>query len=173
MKRCCITGHTKGLGLSLYNQFIEAGWQVEGFSRGNNYDLTTNFDLIIEKISGCDLFINNTYANGVQIPLLLNLYTRVNNIVSCGSVSSDFNNEPEYLDYAKTKRLLEYHVSDLSHIKRPNTANLLLLKLTSSSYKNPTSLFKIINCWLENPDMTIVTFNITDDGPYRPQYVSK
>ena len=168
MKRCCITGHTKGLGLHLYNLFVEAGWQVEGFSRTNGYDLAKDFDSIVEKISGCDLFINNTYADGVQIPLLKTLCTRVSNIVSCGSVASDFNNDPEYVDYSNTKQLLEYHVSDLSHIKRPDTANLLLLKLTSSSYNNPQSIFNIINCWFDNPDMTIVTFNITDNGPYRP-----
>jgi NAD(P)-dependent dehydrogenase (short-subunit alcohol dehydrogenase family) len=38
-KRCVITGHTSGLGLALFEHFKNKGWDVEGYSRSNGYDL--------------------------------------------------------------------------------------------------------------------------------------
>ena len=48
-----ITGHTKGLGKSLYNYFKDKFEDVVGFDSSNTVDE------IIEQSKNCDLFINN------------------------------------------------------------------------------------------------------------------
>ena len=166
MKRCCITGHTRGLGLALYNHFVAKGWIVEGFSYSNNYNIVKDFDLIVDKVLGCDLFINNSFAECSQLPFLLALHTQVKKMVVCGSVASDIP-DPIMLEYSKQKILLEQAFLKIASDKTSNVADLLLLKLTSSSYNNPTMVIDTINFWLEHPDMIVATFNVTDDGPNR------
>ena len=67
-----ITGHTKGLGQSLYNHFKEKFEDVVGF------DSSSTVDQIIEQSKNCDLFINNTYtADNLQLTLSTN-YLKIN-----------------------------------------------------------------------------------------------
>jgi NAD(P)-dependent dehydrogenase (short-subunit alcohol dehydrogenase family) len=38
-KRAAITGHTSGLGASFYRLLAQHGYEVQGFSSSNGYDL--------------------------------------------------------------------------------------------------------------------------------------
>ena len=166
MKRCCITGHTTGLGLALYTHLVAEGWAVDGFSRSNDHDITKNFDAIVEQIAGCDLFINNAFAKGYQLPLLLALQSRVKKMVVCGSIVSDIP-DPIMIEYSKQKVLLEQSFLKIASEKDIGVADLLLLKLTSSSYNNPSIVIDTIEFWIKHADMIVATFNVTDDGPNR------
>lgn len=59
-----ITGHTRGIGLALANQYQQQGYEVIGFSRSNGYDISdhTHRQRIVKDSQNCDLFINNAYA---------------------------------------------------------------------------------------------------------------
>jgi NADP-dependent 3-hydroxy acid dehydrogenase YdfG len=58
-----ITGHTKGIGKTLYTKFIEEGHSVLGFSLSSGYDISdpSSRNKIIELSKHCDLFINVAY----------------------------------------------------------------------------------------------------------------
>ena len=71
-----ITGHTKGLGLALFNHFY--GQDVIGLSRSNGYDIANPVSRtkIIEHLNDADMFINNAYNNydDSQLQLLMSAY---------------------------------------------------------------------------------------------------
>jgi short-subunit dehydrogenase involved in D-alanine esterification of teichoic acids len=69
-----ITGHTKGLGLTIYNR-LNLTHNVIGFSRTNGYDVQSS-NKIIEKLNDCDVFINNVYYQTTQSDLFLKLFEK-------------------------------------------------------------------------------------------------
>jgi hypothetical protein len=156
---CCITGHTRGLGKFLYNHFISRGWVVIGFSRSNGYDIEQDVTKIADLVKGCHLFINNSYANGCQKELLDLTFGHVNKTVVFGSVAAD-HPDPMLPEYSQHKKIIEQRSNELSNIK--SSTDLLLLKLTSSSYKDYHTIAKTIEFWLDNPSITQVKFNISD-----------
>lgn len=104
-----ITGHTSGLGRSLYDHWISLGHDVTGYSRENNYNLEND----VEKMSqdrSFDIFVNNAYYNFKQVDLLYSLYEKNKNrnciILNIGSASSD-GNVDRIKPYAIEKLALE------------------------------------------------------------------
>jgi nucleoside-diphosphate-sugar epimerase len=154
--RCCITGHTKGLGKALYEHFQNKGWEVIGFSRSNGYNISDNFAEIINRALGADLFINNAYADGLQLDLMMLLHDKVKKQIVCGSVASDVP-DPTMPEYSKNKRKLEEHF-----LKLADSNSMLLLKLTSSSYQDVVTVCNTVDFWLNNSSIVSVTFNIED-----------
>ena len=134
-KRCVITGHTSGLGLALFEHFKNKGWDVEGYSRSNGYDLT-DVESLLDKIYGADLFINNAYADGAQLEYLNRTFKKVKNMIICGSAAAIFPDTDNAV-YTLHKKFLYKRFLALSQ-HRDTETNMLLLRLTSSSYKNFT-----------------------------------
>jgi hypothetical protein len=152
--KCFITGHTRGLGKALYQHFQNKGWEVEGFSHTNGYDLIADYATIINAVDGADLFINNSYANNIQNDFML-ASTAKRQIV-CGSVAGDF---PDLTmpEYSIHKKELEQNFLSIS-----DRYPMLLLKLTSSSYKDSETVCRLVDFWLENDSIVSATFNIKD-----------
>jgi NADP-dependent 3-hydroxy acid dehydrogenase YdfG len=71
MLNVAITGHSKGIGQSLYNKFLNEGHLVKGFSRSNGYDISLRQLDIINESEACDVFINNAYHHTGQTELLV------------------------------------------------------------------------------------------------------
>jgi NADP-dependent 3-hydroxy acid dehydrogenase YdfG len=69
-----LTGHTKGLGKSIYDNLIKLN-NVIGFSRTNGYDIQSP-NKIIEALNDCDVFINNVYYETHQSNLFLKLFEK-------------------------------------------------------------------------------------------------
>jgi NAD(P)-dependent dehydrogenase (short-subunit alcohol dehydrogenase family) len=151
--KCCITGHTRGIGKVFYDHFTAAGWEVVGFDR------TTSLSTVVEQSAGCDLFINNAYANGDQLRLFNQLYASVGKMIVCGSVASD-RPDPTLPEYSKHKKDLQDRVLDVATDRNPNNADILLLKLTSSSYQDHVTVLDTVDFWLKHPTITIIGFNI-------------
>jgi len=158
-KTCFITGHTSGLGKALYDYFVDIGWEVQGFSRSNGWDIEKDVDKIASVAKGCDLFINNAYANGAQIPLVKALFGKVQGMVVCGSVASEYP-DPDRPEYSQHKKELDDLCETLSKEKNVDT-DLMLIKLTSSSYKDKKSVINLVDFWLDNPSIITVKFNVT------------
>ena len=76
--KIAITGHTSGIGLSLFTRFTELGNDVYGFSRSNGYDIGSNdvCDRLIDRIVDCDVFVNNAYHSVGQNRLLARMLTK-------------------------------------------------------------------------------------------------
>lgn len=87
-KKIIITGHTSGIGKSIYNTFKEGSCrEILGMSRSNGYDIDKDFDKIVEEATGAEIFINNAYRDGQQLKLLQALKSKVDMMVVMGSVS--------------------------------------------------------------------------------------
>jgi hypothetical protein len=87
-KKIVITGHTRGIGKSIYDKFTEISCrEIVGMSRTNGYDIEKDFDRIVEEASGAELFINNAYRDGQQLKLFDALKNKVDMMVVMGSVS--------------------------------------------------------------------------------------
>lgn len=67
-----ITGHTQGLGKSLYDIFNSQKHNTLGFSRSNGFDIGNELDRkkIVNKIKDIDIFINNAYDPQGQLDIL-------------------------------------------------------------------------------------------------------
>lgn len=73
--KIAITGHTKGLGKSFYDECIRRGHTVEGFSSSTGYDLRdySRVTAMLERIKGFDFFINNAKPDYAQAQILFRL----------------------------------------------------------------------------------------------------
>lgn len=86
-----ITGHTRGLGKSLADEFKKHGHEVIGFSKSNGKDISLEDvrNEVIDHLKDCDVFINNAYDPIGQTLLLeksINLWDSKNKfIINIGS----------------------------------------------------------------------------------------
>jgi NADP-dependent 3-hydroxy acid dehydrogenase YdfG len=155
--KIAITGHTDGIGESIYNTLIKE-FDVIGLSRSNGFDIK-NVDKIIEQIDDCDVFINNAYEKNYQTILFELLFdkwislpkTIINMNSSCVYHSSDWS--PEYANNKK-----EFKNTSINII-RNNTDKLVrvtnLYPSTLSSHEGFEDLNKIdiehlsnMICWI-------------------------
>lgn len=149
-----ITGHTKGLGQSLYNHFTSKFEDVVGF------DSSSTIEEIIAQSKNCDLFINNAYTDdNLQIKLLEQLHKQVDKMIVCGSIVSTYP-DIEHKTYTDNKNLLEREFFKLASDK--SQTDMLLLRLTSSSYRDSKTIINSIEFWLANPDVISLTYNVAD-----------
>jgi len=169
-----ITGHTSGLGLSIYNHFKQKpGYTVTGISRTTGYDLSTDVDRVVDLVTTnkCDYFFNNAYVDTVQSTLIQKLsgYTCV---ISSGSMAADaakIKPEPYYLnkfDLERTHRIT----------KKNNNLPMLLLKMgylenyvdrESISY---STIIDSIDFWIQNPRISIIEIDNINYAKNFPEF---
>ncbi len=154
-----ITGHTSGLGKKLYDFYVDQQYEVVGFSRSNGYDLEKNFQEIINQIDSNSIFINNSYANGIQKRFIEELHDKIDKMIVCGSIASIFP-DPKMPEYSNDKIQLEDVFYCYSN--RKSKTQYLLLDLTSSSYKDSDLILKAIQFWILNPNVIRIGFNIDE-----------
>ena len=91
-----ISGHTSGIGKAIADKFSANNYEVIGFSRSNNRDLTQ----LVNKIDFCDLaeksdvIVLNADLKFDNVQLLYNIYNRLKNnkdtsIIVIGSHSTE------------------------------------------------------------------------------------
>lgn len=126
--KVAITGHTSGIGYSLFNIFPSA----IGFSRKAGYDLHSRVirEKMYNEIADCDIFINNADLGWNQTVLLYELWEKWKDkdriIVNIGSDSADYN-QPFARPYNIQKRALEDACLQLQHAQQP--CKVVLVKL--------------------------------------------
>lgn len=145
MPKVCITGTTRGLGKILAEQFKSNGWEVVELNR---------HDMKVEPGIGCDLYINNSYANGNQVHIFNELYASVGKMIVMGSIAADYP-DPAMPEYSLHKRELKERVMEVANTGK---YNILLLELTGESYNNAPLILNTIDFWLDNPTITSVSF---------------
>jgi short-subunit dehydrogenase len=156
MSEIHITGYSRGLGKSLYNYYLDRGLVVVGYGRENS------LNSISSKVTTCDLFIINSYADGKQIDLLNEIYNKVKKIVVMGSVVS-YQPDPLLPEYSKNKKILTERIRELQRNKLPNCADILLLQLSAKSYNQPNLILKMIDIWLLNNTICEISFDPSGD----------
>jgi NADP-dependent 3-hydroxy acid dehydrogenase YdfG len=111
-----VTGHTSGLGKTLYDRLSEKHHTI-GLSRSNGHDLSK--DIASFQVENFDVYINNAYHAYAQVDLLYQLFEqnkyRNCTIINIGSVSAD-GNKDTINEYAVHKSALEKACSQLQLI---------------------------------------------------------
>ena len=170
--KCIITGHTSGVGQYLFEFFRSKGWNVQGMSRSNGYDISADQTKIIDESKGADLFINNASSGSSQLELLKSLCTKVPKIVTMGSAGTEFTHIWGK-QYTFDKKMLEEQFKLIS--MRTDVADMLLLKLSfaETTYSREKTnridsdhrisyveIAKSIEFWIDNPNIRQMDFAI-------------
>jgi hypothetical protein len=168
--KCIITGHTGGVGKAIYDHFLSKGWEVQGMSRSNGYDISVDQDRIVSEATGCDIFVNCAYAGDAQTELLDKLKDKVKSMIVVGSVAADW--ARIWKDYGESKERLQDKCKELSLEDNTTYANIFYLKLAfcentqwpifvDEKYKvSFVELIKIIDMWIEVPKIFSVEFTL-------------
>lgn len=120
MPKIFVTGHTSGIGKSIYDYLLEEGHWVDGGSRSNGYDII-NPNTVQHIIRNYDVLINNAYGNGEQVNLLKSVYAgwknRKKTIINIGSwQSNQLDGRPlSALNYTTNKKALETYSNWISY----------------------------------------------------------
>src|SRR6056300_1469386 len=152
MMKVCVTGGTRGLGKTIAAFFRIKNYDVKIFDRSHNVKT------IIDESIGCDIFVNNSYGDGMQLELLDTLHNKVGKMIVCGSIAAD-NADPRMPEYSDNKKKLQEKFYFLTQEKNKKIADMLLLKLTSSSYSNNKLIRDSIDFWLDHPEVIEFRFD--------------
>lgn len=170
MNKIVITGHTNGVGKTIYDALCENSCrEIVGLSRSNGYDIDADFDKVVKVATGAEIFINNAYRDRQQLKLVEALKDKVGMMVVMGSVSR-FYSEIIPTQYVHDKQELAEACRKIS--MDPNGIPVLHLDLSfieGTVANNPgdfTSDFNIthqeildtIIFWTQHPNVRQVEF---------------
>ena len=134
--RVAVTGHSRGIGLEIFNYFQSLGHTCIGFSRTNGYDIGLSSDRsrIIEESRSCDIFVNNAcvYTDDSQLELLdgmCKVWAGLSNkiIINIGSRSADYavGGIPFHnIEYARIKARQDLYINNRHNKEWPWVINL-------------------------------------------------
>lgn len=123
--KIAITGHTKGIGKSLYD-VLSVSHDVKGYSKSKGYDITKKVDRrwILKEVNDCDVFINNAYDDFAQSSMLYELWTdwhtKEKTIITIGSdvtkydLSLDMKDLLQYQMHKKSLKILHEDLQNLN-----------------------------------------------------------
>lgn len=116
--KVAITGHTKGIGKSIYD-ILSKNHEVSGFSRSNGYDISKFYEVIVNNCLNYDVFINNAYCHNYQLLIFNKLldawkYNGDKTIINIGSRAMYTQFTEAYSPYALHKRQL--HDASIKHV---------------------------------------------------------
>jgi short-subunit dehydrogenase involved in D-alanine esterification of teichoic acids len=145
--KVAITGHTSGIGLSLYNKFIENNIEIIGFSKSTGYDIGSkpSRQHILEQSKDFDVFINNAYHSTGQKDLLTEMLESWQNTnKSIINISSNIKSLPESFFGIKEIKCYRDSKKELDEIV--------------VNYKGTINVLNIL------PELTRTNFNLGIDG---------
>jgi hypothetical protein len=170
--KCIVTGHTNGIGKSIYQHFIDKGFEVYGMSRSNGYDITKQQSKIIAESSDCDIFVNCAYSDLGQLNLLNALHNKVKAMIVIGSAAADYHTV--WKNYGYNKYTLQERCKAISLQNDPTFAKIFYIKLAFCENANLpikvdpkyitsfNEINKVIDLWLEIPKIYSVEFTIKE-----------
>jgi hypothetical protein len=122
--KIAITGHTKGIGKSLYDT-LSLSHTVKGYSKSKGYDITkkTHRSWILKEVNEYDVFINNAYDDFAQSSMLYELWTdwhtKEKTIITIGSDVTLYDlplDMKDLLQYQMHKKSLKILHEDLQNL---------------------------------------------------------
>lgn len=140
-----ITGHTRGLGKSIYDKLIKFH-DVIGFSRSNGFDVQ-NVSKIINNENQLDVFINNVYYGTQQSNIFIEFFEKWKDLektiinINSSSIHQSGVWNPEYVANKKHLNNITQSLIDKYPNKKVRIINLNLGTL--DSHKNFNNFNKI------------------------------
>jgi NADP-dependent 3-hydroxy acid dehydrogenase YdfG len=163
MKKVVVTGHTSGLGLYIYNHFInKKDYNVIGLSRSNGFDIDNDIDKVINFIKDekPDYFFNNVHCRTTQSAFIEQLAPETI-VITSGSMAADLRHQP-INSYANYKHIIE---QTHKKIKKNNKLPMLLLKMgylenyPDFDHIKYTEIIDTIDFWLSNPRISMIEWD--------------
>jgi short-subunit dehydrogenase len=173
--KIAITGHTSGIGLSLYTKFKTQGHTVIGFSRATGYDIGSEdiCSKLLNEITDCDVLVNNAYHSIGQNRILARILNNWNGTEkSVINISSNIVSVP-YAHFDQYPSVQEYRTSKVvnNDIVNNYTGTVKILNILPEAVKTNFFLGKFNREFLEkgmSPDyvaeLIINTFNVNKSG---------
>jgi NADP-dependent 3-hydroxy acid dehydrogenase YdfG len=140
-----ITGHTNGLGKSIYDKLIKLH-TIIGFSRSNGFDIQ-NIKKILDVENELDVFINNVYYSTQQSSIFIEFFEKWKNLektiinINSSSIHQSGAWSPEYVANKKHLNNITQSLIDKYPNKKCRIINLNLGTL--DSHKNFNDFNKI------------------------------
>jgi hypothetical protein len=147
--KIAITGHTLGLGKSFFDECLERGHIVSGFSRFNGYDLRDYNKVgdMLSKINDYDLFINNAKPDYAQAQILYRLIKTWNTGIILSIGSSVILNPPNWSDLNLLEYVTQKHA--LAHanetLKKHTKCNLILVNPEHLGHNTKNYVIETLN----------------------------
>jgi len=173
--KIAITGHTSGIGLSLYTKFKIQGHDVVGFSRSTGYDIGSD-DVcckLLNEIADCDVLVNNAYHSIGQNRILARILNEWNGSKkSVINISSNIVSVP-YAYFDQYPAVQEYRTSKVvnNEIVNSYTGTVNILNVLPEAVKTNFFLGKFNKKFLEqgmSPDyvaeLIINAFTVDKSG---------
>jgi short-subunit dehydrogenase len=178
--KIAITGHTSGIGKSLFSYFKEMNHDVVGYSRSNGFDIENpnSRQQIIDQCSDIDIFINNAYSSSGQTFLLKELVEswadQKKKIINISSKLSFFpqGTLPMVDEYIKEKAEQNKFIRSLIINDNPKIMNVILGLVNtpmsevfqSDKKLDPEKLAKLIYDLISQDDFYVqeVTLDVPD-----------
>lgn len=158
--KCIITGHTTGLGKSMFEHFQSLGWEVIGVSRKTGYDLRFDLDKVVDLINTSDLFINNANVDRAQLDLLNLVNKNIKQIV-LGSIAGEFHQQLQS-NYSQRKFDLAQRCRELTLLPSSKILHIQISMLEDAVNGDVVIKYKevldVIDFWLKNPRFTNIAF---------------
>lgn len=158
--KVAITGHTRGIGLEIFNYFQSQGHECVGFSRSNGYDISKVEDRgkIVEETLDCDIFVNNacTYIDNSQLSMLDDFYQNCTDeskiIINISSRAGDFIDETNHPNHSYFLLKNKQDIYCMSHKKniwvinlRPGMTDTDSTKHIKKNKMNVKSILKVLD----------------------------
>lgn len=104
-----VTGHTRGLGCSLFEKLSSRGHTLKGFSLSLGYDIGIPEDRskILDQLVDVDIFINNAYHPTGQQQLLKEVYAKFKDLIIINISSKAALIDPTQVERANVKEYIQ------------------------------------------------------------------
>lgn len=157
--KCIITGHTEGVGKTLFDDLKAQGHEVIGISRATGYNLSTDIEQVIALANGCDLFINNAYVGDCQLQLLNSLHNKVKKMIVMGSIAGDYHQLIQS-EYSQNKLNLANRCREISLLPENSVLHLKISMLEDAISGDNLISFNevkdIVNFWIQNSKISAI-----------------
>lgn len=149
-----VTGHTSGLGKSIFEFYSSLGYHVTGYSRSNGFDLRDwkQLQQVLDLTSRCDIIVSNAKPDFFQTVFLYEFARREKfnaKFISIGSgiVNVDIPNSSDIgINLYKTQKLA---LRDAHHQLTRRYANLKSLLIHPGHlYDKDGTTYADINSWV-------------------------
>ena len=157
--KVAVTGHTKGIGKSIFDYFKNKGLEVVGFSRSTGFDISNEEDRnrILEMSKDCDIFVNNAYkdydnSQKILLDKVFNLWNNQEKVIINISTRWTYTTHPYSLTKLSADHFCEKHKQDKVYLinLKPGMIDTDRVRDIEGDRMDPSDVVNVIDFILSN-----------------------